>query len=514
MADRPEPYIKKQPGDIMLAADWNEAQVLARADIETVRTQPINGARLEQGSSAKLVELALSGDLKFGNGKSLVASLDALTASIKTASDAKFDRTGGTLEGGLVVKGELSVTGLAKLGGGAQVSGPIKLRALTTIEEGDGKWSNFGSNAYYDGAWRRVDNARAGVNLHMQGENAEGQEFRFYRIEADGKAGNIAVLGSKLSFLRDSHLAIGSAAVENAESWTRVLDVYSNSSTKLSVRADTVDSRVMAHVGGVYGAPAGMVVGTRSAHPLSFINEGKLNISVRTTTLDLLQSSGSPLRISSQWSNGPGIGTGWAEIANDINDYKTLMIVGNRSNDGSTRRVSVWDKLEVNGSLQVSGNTAMSGQLEVNKGVVFENNLSEHIKRDGVLYRYGGQAYIGIDDNLYVYDWSRNRYFLFDTINMQFRNSSDARLKEAIEPLADPLGLVKRLRGVSFLWKNGEAVGQRQLGLIAQEVEQVLPQLVGDGPDGMKQVSYLSLVPLLLEAIKAQQAQIDELKAR
>ncbi|WP_255991719.1 tail fiber domain-containing protein [Chitinolyticbacter albus] len=512
MADRPEPYIKKQPGDIMLAADWNEAQVLARADIETVRTQAINGARLEPGSSARLAELALSGDLKFSNGKSLLQSLDALTASIKTASDAKFDRSGGTLEGGLVVKGELSVTGLAKLGGGAQVSGPIKLRTLTTIEEGDGKWSNFGSNAYYDGTWRRVDNGRAGVNLHMQGENAEGQEFRFYRIEANGQAGNIAVLGSTLSYLRDSHLAIGSTSVENAESWTRVLDVFSNSSTKLSVRANTVDSRVMAHVSGIYGAPAGMVVGTRSAHPLSFINEGKLNTTLQTTYIDMLCSASGPLRISSNWTGKPDNNRAWAEISNDTSSHKTLMIIGNKANDGSTRRVSVWDRLEVNGSFHVNGNATMSGQLEVNNGVVFENNLGAHIQRDGVLYRYGGQAYIGVDDHLFVYDWGRNKSIHLDVMNSKINYNSDLRLKEDVAPLSSVLDTVRQLRGVSYRWKDGD--GERQLGFIAQEVEAVLPELVSEGPNGMKQMSYTSLIPLLLEAVKAQQAQIDELKAR
>lgn len=512
MADRPAPYIKKEAGDIMLAADWNEMQVLARADIETVRSQTINGSRLEPGSTARLTELTLSGDLKF-SGKSLLQSLDALAASLKTASDAKFDRVGGNIDGAVVVKGDLTVQGASRLNG-LQSSGPIKLRTLTTIEEGDGKWSNFGSNAYYDGAWRRVDNGRAGVNLHMQAESGDGQEFRFYRVEANGQGNNVAVLGSTLSYLRDSHLAIGGTAVENSESWARVLDITSTSTTKLSVRAGAVDGRVTAHTSGFHGAPAGMIIGTRSAHPLSFVNEAKVNMTLQTKAVDLLQSSGSPLRISSGWSGKPDGGNGWAEISNDINSYKTLMIIGNKANDGNTRRVSVWDRLEVNGSFHVTSDTTMSGQLEVNNGVVFENNLGAHIKRDGVLYRYGGQAYIGIDDNLYVYDWSRSRYFQFDTIAMQLRNSSDVRLKEAIEPLADPLGLVRRLRGVSFLWKNGEAEGQRQLGLIAQEVEQVLPQLVGDGPDGMKQVSYLSLVPLLLEAIKAQQAQIDALQAR
>ncbi len=53
----------------------------------------------------------------------------------------------------------------------------------------------------------------------------------------------------------------------------------------------------------------------------------------------------------------------------------------------------------------------------------------------------------------------------------------------------------------------------RQVGLIAQEVEEVLPEAVGKSPDGYKTVDYEKLVPVLVEAIKEQQKQIDELRS-
>lgn len=62
-----------------------------------------------------------------------------------------------------------------------------------------------------------------------------------------------------------------------------------------------------------------------------------------------------PLKFSTNWSGFPdGVLRNRAEICNDTVTYKTLMIVGNRSN-GGVRRVSVWDKLEVNGELTVTG---------------------------------------------------------------------------------------------------------------------------------------------------------------
>ena len=71
-----------------------------------------------------------------------------------------------------------------------------------------------------------------------------------------------------------------------------------------------------------------------------------------------------PLRFTSAWSNFTGSATNHAEISNDTGSYKTLMIVGNRS-AGGVRRVSVWDRLEINGDLAVNG----TGTLDFNPSV-------------------------------------------------------------------------------------------------------------------------------------------------
>ena len=67
---------------------------------------------------------------------------------------------------------------------------------------------------------------------------------------------------------------------------------------------------------------------------------------------------------------------------------------------------------------------------------------------------------------------------------------------------------VKALRGVTF-----EKDGKASLGVIAQEVQKVLPELVHEGDEYLS-VAYSNMVGVLIEAIKEQQAQIDELKAK
>jgi hypothetical protein len=89
--------------------------------------------------------------------------------------------------------------------------------------------------------------------------------------------------------------------------------------------------------------------------------------------------------------------------------------------------------------------------------------------------------------------------------------SSDERLKENVRPITGALDLVQQLAGVLF-----NRIGQTndEIGYLAQKVEQILPQVVHTDADGMKSVAYGNIVALLSEAIKEQQAQIEELKGR
>jgi hypothetical protein len=95
--------------------------------------------------------------------------------------------------------------------------------------------------------------------------------------------------------------------------------------------------------------------------------------------------------------------------------------------------------------------------------------------------------------------------------------SSDERLKNNVEVISNPIEKVQSLRGVTWEWNELASDAAKQspnVGVIAQEVEKVLPQLVHDRENGFKGVDYAKLTGLLIEAIKEQQKQIDELKSR
>lgn len=87
--------------------------------------------------------------------------------------------------------------------------------------------------------------------------------------------------------------------------------------------------------------------------------------------------------------------------------------------------------------------------------------------------------------------------------------TSDERLKDNIKPIENATETVKQLQGVHYTMNDKENVG-----VIAQQVETILPEVVHTGEDGYKSVSYGNIVGVLIEAIKEQQEQIEYLKSK
>jgi hypothetical protein len=98
-----------------------------------------------------------------------------------------------------------------------------------------------------------------------------------------------------------------------------------------------------------------------------------------------------------------------------------------------------------------------------------------------------------------------------DGSNTAYNTSSDYRLKEQVRAIDNPLEKVLKLNPVNFKYKNSKTV---QDGFIAHEIQEILPYLVTGEKDGeqMQEVDYSKITPILIAAIKEQQAQIQELK--
>lgn len=89
--------------------------------------------------------------------------------------------------------------------------------------------------------------------------------------------------------------------------------------------------------------------------------------------------------------------------------------------------------------------------------------------------------------------------------------TSDVRIKEDIRQITDALSTVHQMRGVSFVYKNTK---KASIGVIAQEVEQVIPSIVHTDEQGLKSVAYANIVGVLIEAVKELSDRVKELEAR
>jgi hypothetical protein len=102
---------------------------------------------------------------------------------------------------------------------------------------------------------------------------------------------------------------------------------------------------------------------------------------------------------------------------------------------------------------------------------------------------------------------------LFDSGNMTIAGTltqnSDVRLKENIKPIESALDKIKQMQGVEFNKINS---GTKEIGVVAQEIEKIIPELVLEDKEGIKSVAYGNITAVLIEAIKEQQKQIEELK--
>ena len=178
--------------------------------------------------------------------------------------------------------------------------------------------------------------------------------------------------------------------------------------------------------------------------------------------------------------------------------------------------------LEINNS---SGNgahvkltDAASGSGGTNGFDLYAFNTSGYIENyeaGSIVFRNGGseRARIDASGNLLVGTTSGSDKVTVngDVSATNFNTTSDATLKTNVETLSGSLDAVMSMRGVSFDWIES---GKSEVGVIAQEVEEVIPDLVNTNEQGIKSVKYGNMVAVLIEAIKDQQKRIEALEAQ
>jgi hypothetical protein len=202
---------------------------------------------------------------------------------------------------------------------------------------------------------------------------------------------------------------------------------------------------------------------------------------------------------------------------------QTLHIVGG---------VPVWRDTAVSGGstpgiddvLAVGQNLTTDRTLNVNGQTLSINKGGGGIVEIGDIAGVSGNNKIRVaDDGSISYAAPDGHYFTGDvavTGNITATGTiipSDFRYKKNITPVSDALKTIMKLRPKNYVYDSLNFPKKRfsttkQIGLIAQDVEKVLPEIVITDKDGYKGLNYVEIIPLLISSIQSQQAQIEQLK--
>jgi hypothetical protein len=247
----------------------------------------------------------------------------------------------------------------------------------------------------------------------------------------------------------------------------------------------------------------------------------------------------------SQFNNDSAFITGvqWDEITGDqedvdLNGFANLSGFWN-SDDFTSTNISNWNTAYGWGDHSLAGYSTQTLSGNSNYGTII-TSAEIRLLDDRRRYLSTADIYTGNNHDYTFYDADVGiRWYTAASEEMRLENDgdlhvdgdviafsttiSDKRLKDNVSTIENPLDKIKALRGVEYDWNSGSRKGKRDLGLIAQEVEKVIPNIVhehelpllNDDEDDKtlyKTVDYEKLTAVLIEGMKEQQSQIDELK--
>jgi hypothetical protein len=202
-------------------------------------------------------------------------------------------------------------------------------------------------------------------------------------------------------------------------------------------------------------------------------------------------------------------------------DTDPLFIIGNGTADNA-RRNAVTILKNAKTGINMSDPVAL---LDI-KG--FDGTINRHIRLEDNNSEASGNIYYSGDLHFQNNEAGRDFYFknnagtnilsLFSSGNMTITGTltqnSDLRLKKNILPLQNSLQKILSLGGYQYYWKENYRDKSLQTGLLAQQVEQQMPELVKEDKEGIKSVNYSGMIPYLVEAVKELTEKLEKEKQR
>ena len=184
--------------------------------------------------------------------------------------------------------------------------------------------------------------------------------------------------------------------------------------------------------------------------------------------------------------------------------------------DGVTSNIQT----QLNGKLSTSGGT-VTGTLTVDGFLDLDDSdiLRFGSGHDVEMFTNGSHMYMDLNSgigNFYIRDGTTTRFTFDDagafTATGNITAYSDLRLKENVEPITNALTKLDEISGNTYTRNDLKDTDKKYAGVIAQEIETVLPEAVVESEDGIKTVDYNATIALLIQAVKELKAEVNELK--
>lgn len=296
-------------------------------------------------------------------------------------------------------------------------------------------------------------------------------------------SGNVGIGTTSPIFTLDINQPSASARIKNSEASSSLNgDVHlSLESSQSSISYITFGDGDDAHSGSIkYNNNINtFIFSTSGSERVRITDTGNIsasaNISASGTISSTLLSSSGHIQISASTPDGLTNGSGFRAVVMDTGSGR-LYFTGSYGGGGG------------------GGDTVGDLDWHINASYL-TSSVKVGVKRVPSLYDFEVQGTMAATADVIAY------------------MSSDKRLKDNIKPIENPIDKIKQIGGYTFDWNDKQDIYKgSDFGVIAQEIEKVLPSLVQDREDGYKGVKYDKIVSLLIEAIKDQQKQIDELK--
>jgi hypothetical protein len=213
-------------------------------------------------------------------------------------------------------------------------------------------------------------------------------------------------------------------------------------------------------------------------------------------------------------TNSTSKDTGALILEGGVGLEKNLNVGGNVSIAGT---FGVIGAATLSSTLGVTGNTTLGGTLTINGG---GGGTALRLNSGGDITLYNGAntgaASIFCDTNGELK--TNDNAYIGGALNVvgdiTAFYSSDERLKDNITPIEDPLTKVLSISGNTFDWNDKSSHTGKDIGVIAQEIEKVLPEIVTTRDNGYKAVQYEKLTALLIEAVKELSHKVDDLQQK